>query len=121
MLSMIGLPWMTTGAGALVCIGLASFFVTLPLALMTFVTQMVTPANMRGVLAGVYVVGTNVLGLGLGPTLVAGTTDFVLGDPDKVHVALTLVSLVVAPVALVFLASGMRALARWHREHGLAA
>ncbi len=115
--SMIGLPFVSSGGAALVCIGLASFFVTLPLALMTFVTQMVTPANMRGVLAGTYVVATNVLGLGLGPTLVAATTDYILADPDKVHVALTLVSMVVAPIALICLASGMRALAVWHHQN----
>ena len=114
MLSMILLPWADSGEMALVCIGLASYFVTLPLALMTYVTQMVTPANMRGVLAGTYVVGTNVLGLGLGPTLVAGTTDFILADANQVHIALTMVSLAVAPIALVTLASGMRALGDWH-------
>ena len=116
-LSMVLLPWQTSGTGALVCIGLASFFVTLPLALMTFVTQTVTPRDMRGVLAGIYVVGTNVLGLGLGPTLVAGTTDYVLRDPDQVHISLTIVSVLVAPIAGLLLYSGMRSLGAWQREH----
>lgn len=116
-LSMVALPWQTHGTGALVCIGLASFFVTLPLALMTFVTQTVTPRDMRGVLAGMYVVGTNVIGLGLGPTLVAGTTDYVLRDPDQVHLSLTIVSVCVAPIAGLLLFSGMRSLGAWQREH----
>lgn len=116
-LSMATLPLQTTGEGALVCIGLASFFVTLPLALMTFVTQTVTPREMRGVLAGLYVVGTNVIGLGLGPTLVAATTDYVLNDPNKVHVSLMIVSVCVAPIAMVLLWSGMRALGEWEREN----
>ena len=117
-LSMVSLPLQTSGTGALVCIGFASFFVTLPLALMTFVTQTVTPPDMRGVLAGMFVVGTNVIGLGLGPTLVAATTDYVLRDPDQVHVSLTIVSVCVAPVAMLLLLSGMRALAAWQEEHG---
>ncbi|HEY5680187.1 MAG TPA: MFS transporter [Pseudomonadales bacterium] len=116
-LSMVTLPFQTSGAGALVCIGLASFFVTLPLALMTFVTQTVTPRNMRGVLAGFFVVGTNVIGLGLGPTLVAATTDYVLGDPGKVHVSLMIISVCVAPVAMLLLWSGMRALGEWERQN----
>jgi len=115
MLTMATLPLQQTGTGAMVCIGAASFFVTLPLALMTYVTQTVTPANMRGVLAGLYVVGTNVIGLGLGPTLVASTTDYLLGDPGKVHVSLMIVSLAVAPIAMLLMFSGMRALAAWHR------
>ena len=112
-LSIGSLPWQTTGVGALVCIGFASYFVTLPLALMTYVTQMVSPSNMRGVMSGVYVVGTNVIGLGLGPTLVGGTTDFILADPNKVHISLTIVSVVVAPIAMLLLMSGMRALGQW--------
>jgi MFS family permease len=117
MLSMCSLPWQDSGAGALVCIALASYFVTLPLALMTFILQTVTPRNMRGVVAGMYVVCTNVIGLGLGPTLVAGTTDYILSDPNRVHVSLTLVALVVAPVAMLLLMSGMRAFGQWHLRY----
>ncbi|MEQ9001983.1 MAG: MFS transporter, partial [Pseudomonadales bacterium] len=116
MLAMGSLPWQTSGAGALVCVALASYFVTLPLALMAYVTQMVTPNTMRGVLAGLYVVCTNVIGLGLGPTLVAVTTDYVVGDPARVHVSLTLVTMVVAPVALVLMVSGMAAFRVWHER-----
>ena len=115
-LSLVTLPWQTEASGALLCIGAASFFVTLPLALMTFVTQMVTRPDMRGVFAGLFVVGTNVFGLGLGPTLVAVTTDYVLRDVNQVHTALTLVAMVVAPIAMALLISGMRALGAWQRE-----
>ena len=121
MLSMASLPWQATGAGALVCIALASYFVTLPLALMAYVTQMVTPNTMRGVLAGLYVVCTNVIGLGLGPTLVAVTTDYLVGDPARVHVSLALVSFVVAPVALLLMVSGMTAFRVWHARFAAGA
>jgi len=113
MLSIVSLPWQTTGTAALVCIGLASFFVTLPLALMTLVLQIVTPNDMRGVVAGFFVVIANVLGLGLGPTLVAATTDYILADPNRVHVSLTAVCMIVAPIALALMMSGMRAMNDW--------
>lgn len=113
--SMASLPWAESGGAALIRIGAASFFVTLPLALMTYIIQMVSPANMRGVLSGCYVVGTNVLGLGLGPTLVATSTDFLFADPAKVHLSLTLVSVCVAPIALLLFLSGMSAFARWQK------
>lgn len=121
MLSICSLPWQTTGSAALVCIGLASFFVTLPLALMTLVLQIVTPNEMRGVVAGIFVVSANVLGLGLGPTLVAATTDYILADPNRVHVSLTVVSMSVAPIALLLIMSGMRAMNDWGVRQNAAA
>jgi len=121
MLSICSLPWQTTGAAALVCIGLASFFVTLPLALMTLVLQLVTPNEMRGVVAGILVVIANVLGLGLGPTSVAVITDYVLADPSRVHISLTVVSMIVAPIALLLIMSGMRAMNDWGVRQNAAA
>lgn len=109
-LCMFGLLWQTTGTGVLVCVALASFFVSMPLALMAYVIQIVTPANMRGVMTGVYVVSNNVLGLGLGPTLVAVTTDYIFQDSNMVHISLAAVSLVVAPMAVILLASGRASL-----------
>ncbi len=116
MISIIGLPWQSNAVGALLCIGCASFFVTLPLALITYTLQTVTPNEMRGVIAGVYVVSTNIIGLGLGPTLVAAVTDYFFADPDRVADALTIVCVVVAPIAMLLLISGMHALGTWRRQ-----
>ena len=119
-ISMAFLPFQTDAFGALVCIGFASFFVALPLALMTYVIQTVTPGNMRGVVSGVYVATSNILGLALGPTMVAATTDYVFQDPAQVHLSLALVSVIVAPIAFILMASGMKPLAEWHRNNILA-
>jgi MFS family permease len=108
MVSMVSLPWQESPRGALVCVACASFFVTLPLALMTMALQTVTPTNMRGLVAGLYVVTTNVIGLAIGPTLVASFTDLVFQDPIAVGQSLTVVSLLVAPVAMILLATGMK-------------
>jgi MFS family permease len=120
MVSMSMLPFQDDAFGALVCIGFASFFVALPLALMTYIIQIVSPPNMRGVIAGMYVATSNILGLALGPTLVAAATDYIFQDPAQVHLSLTLVSVIVAPIAFVLLASGMKPLADWHRENAMA-
>jgi MFS family permease len=105
-LSLATLPFMETGAMALVSIGCASFSVTLPLALITTVMQEVTPNNMRGVVNGAYVVTTNVLGLALGPTLVAVTTDYVFEDTQAVAKSLALVAIIVGPIAMYLLNLG---------------
>ena len=107
-LALLSLPFQESGQAALVSIGIASFSVTLPLALITTVMQEVTPNNMRGVVNGMYVVTTNVLGLALGPTLVAASTDYIFSDSMAVAKSLALVSVVVGPVAVLLLNSGRR-------------
>jgi MFS family permease len=107
-LCLITLPWISSGGAALTAIAAASFSVTLPLALITTTMQEVTPNAMRGVVNGLYVVTTNVLGLALGPTLVAASTDYVFQDTNAVAKSLALVSSVMGPVAMLLLASGMK-------------
>ena len=114
------LPLQPTGERALVCIFMASFSVTLPLALITTVMQEVTPNNMRGVVNGTYVVTTNVLGLALGPTLVAASTDFVFQDTQSVAKSLALVSIVVGPVAMLLLNQGRRSYIEFQARAGSA-
>ncbi len=107
------LRWIDTPQMALIAIAGASFSVTLPLALITTVMQDVTPNAMRGVVNGLYVVTTNVLGLALGPTLVAASTDYLYADPQAVAQSLALVALFVGPVAILLLWSGMAAYRRY--------
>lgn len=106
--SLATLPLQSSGEMALVSIGCASFFVTLPLALITTVMQEVTPNNMRGVVNGMYVVTTNVLGLALGPTLVAASTDYIFQDTMAVAKSLALVAVIVGPIAVYLLNQGRR-------------
>jgi MFS family permease len=105
---LVALPWQDNATIALVCIAGASFSVTLPLALITSSMQLVTPNEMRGVVSGMYVVTNNVLGLALGPTLVALSTDYIFADTTAVAKSLGLVSLVVGPIAVALLAVGVK-------------
>lgn len=81
---------------ALVFIAIISFLVPLPLSLVATALQAVTPNHMRGVIIGVYVVTGNLLGLGLGPTLVALSTDYIFTDPTAVGMSLALVGSTIA-------------------------
>ena len=107
--SLLLLPWQADPYAGLACVFGASFFVTLPLALMTSSMQMVTPNDMRGVVSGLYVVTTNVIGLALGPTLVAASTDYLFADPKAVAKSLALVAAVIGPLAAGLLLQGHRA------------
>ena len=108
-LALLSLPLQTSGELALVCIFVASFAVTLPLALITTVMQEITPNDMRGVVNGSYVVTTNVLGLALGPTLVAASTDYIFEQSTAVAKSLALVAIIVGPLAIILLNQGRRA------------
>ena len=54
------------------------------------------------------------MGLALGPTLVAGTTDYILNDLNSVHLSLALVAIIVGPVASLLFARGMKPLRTLH-------
>lgn len=101
---------------ALLLIGVASFWITFPFALITAALQRVTPNEMRGLVAGVYVVMVSVMGLGLGPTLVAVLTDSVFQDPAAVGKSLAVMFAAVGPLAVGLLASGMGSYAATLRE-----
>lgn len=95
---------------ALLCIALVSFLVPLPLALVATCIQSVTPNRMRGVLVGSHVVTVNVIGLALGPTLVAFSTDYIFADRQAVGYSLALVGTLACIIGLILLGRALRPL-----------
>ncbi len=95
------------GTAALICVAAASFFVTLPLALITNALQIVTPNEMRGTVAGFYVVTVNLIGMGVGPTAVAFIMQNVLQDQAAIAPAMAIMGLIVAPIAIFLFARAM--------------
>ena len=61
--------------------------------------QIITPNQMRGQVAALYILVINGIGLGLGPTLVGALTDFVMRDEARLGDALTILFAVLAPAA----------------------
>ena len=115
-LSLLLVAMQSTSEMALIFIACASFSVTLPLALITTVMQEVTPNEMRGVINGLYVVTTNVVGLALGPTLVAVATDYIFQDALAVAKSLALVALIVGPIAVTLFVLGAKPYAHYRRQ-----
>lgn len=93
---------------ALACVALSSYLVTLPLALFASGLQSATPNEMRGFVAGLYVLTVNLIGMGLAPMAVAIVTDFVFADPLAVGKSLAVVAGVAVPAALIFFLLGMQ-------------
>ena len=96
------------GMNCLIFLALASFFVTIPLPQLAVTLQTISPNKMRGLVAGIFVVSGNVMGMGLGPTFVAFFTENVFQDPMSVGLSMGLLGLVSAPIALVIYLNGYR-------------
>ena len=102
------LPFQNDSFYALICIAIASFCIPLPLAVVTTIMQEVTPNSMRGVVNGMYVVSTNVIGLAIGPFLVAFGTDYIFNDPKLIAYSLSLVAIIVAPIGTILFCIGIK-------------
>jgi MFS family permease len=82
-----------------------SLALVVPLTLLTTISlgtlpstqQAMTPPRIRGLVAAFGVFTVNLIGLGLGPTLIALVTDHVFHDPSRLRYSLA----IVAPVALL--------------------
>jgi MFS family permease len=72
--------------------------------------QVMTPNQMRGQVMAVYLFLANLIGLGLGPTVVAAMTDFVFRSDAAIGQSLALAGAVLCPIAALILASGMKAI-----------
>lgn len=71
--------------------------------------QEITPASMRAQTSALYLFVVNLIGLGLGPTFVAGLTDYVFRDELLIGRSILVVSMVGLIGAIITFASGMPA------------
>jgi MFS family permease len=92
---------------SLVLIGGFLFFVSMPYGAAAAALQIITPGRMRATASALYLCLINLLGLGIGPTLVALATDRVFGSDLAVGKSLALVSLVCAPLGGLLIAWGL--------------
>ena len=74
--------------------------------------QLITPNEVRAQITAVYFFLANLIGLGLGPTLVALGTDFVFGSDAALNRSIALVAAVFLPVAALVLWLGLKPYAR---------
>ena len=95
---------------ALVLITGASYLVTFPLALFATGLQSASPNEMRGLMAGCFVLSTNLIGLALGPTSVALASDYIFESTQAVGSSLALVGATVLPLAVLLLWRGLSAI-----------
>jgi len=95
---------------ALILVAGASYWVTFPLALFATGLQNASPNELRGLMAGCYVLTTNLIGLALGPFSVALVSDYIFGDAQAVGKSLALVGTVFLPMAALLIWRGLKAM-----------
>ncbi len=93
---------------ALLLVAVLVFFLTFPQGTNVAAFQLITPNEMRGQVSAIFLLLTNVCGLGLGATSVALLTDFFFGAPERVNESLALMTLLVGTPALVLLTLGLK-------------
>jgi len=84
-----------------------NFHVLAPAALIA-----ITPNQVRGQISAIYVFMLNIIGVGIGPSLVAASTDFLYGSDLAVGKSLVLVASTLGPLGAILFYSGMKAYRR---------
>ena len=90
----------------------AIFSAAMPFGAGAAAIQEITPNQMRGQVAAVYLFAINLAGIGLGPTVVASFTDLVFGRDEAVGQSLAALVAIGVPLALLCLVGGLGAYRR---------
>src|SRR5262249_13874301 len=70
--------------------------------------QEITPSRMRGQMAAIFALLVNIVGQGLGPTLVALFTNYLFEDEQALQKSLALTAALAMPIGIALLWSGVR-------------
>jgi MFS family permease len=84
------------------------FFMSMPFGVAPAAIQQMMPNTMRAQATAFYLFVINLLGIGLGPTIVAALTEDVFRDPKAVHLSLLVVGAVSFALAIVMLWAGLK-------------
>lgn len=103
----IAVGFVQTDAQAIVALSLAVFFSAFQGGIAVGALQLMTPNRLRGQVAAVYFLVANLLGLGLGPTVVAMATDYVFGYDAAIGLSIALCGGVLCPLGAFILWRGL--------------
>ena len=84
------------------------FLASAPFGVAPAAIQQMMPNEMRGQATAIYMFSVNVIGLGLGPTIVALVNDYVFRDDNAIRYSLLIVGLLAQLLAALFLWRGLR-------------
>jgi len=92
------------------------FFVSFPFGPAASALQMVSPSRMRAQISAVYLFVVNLTGIGFGGTATALVTDYVYGDPMKLHYAMASIAAFGGLLAIGLLAFSIQPFRTLHTQ-----
>ncbi len=101
-------PLLSSGRWAAVLLAPLLFFSSMPIGLAPAAIQQLMPNTMRAQASALYLFVINLIGLGLGPTVVAAMTEDVFRDKNAVHLSLLVVGVVAHVIATALLWGGLK-------------
>ncbi len=104
----VALGFVDSAALGIVVMSLAVFFSAFQGGIAGGTLQLMTPNRLRGQVIALYLLVANLIGLGLGPTVLAATTDFVFGYDEAIGKSIALCAAVLCPLGGVIMWSGLR-------------
>lgn len=93
-------PLFPSLTGSLICFAIREFFIVFPYPLAAAAIQLATPNKMRGQMAALYFLTINIIGLGLGPTVVGLMSDHIFTEAGGVRYSLAVVATATLPFAI---------------------
>lgn len=104
----VAYPLMPEAAWSAVLVAPAIFFSSVPFGVAPAAIQRMMPNTMRAQATAVYLFVINLIGMGLGPTVVAALTEDVFRDKQAVHYSLAIVGGVSQTLAGILLLAGLK-------------
>lgn len=95
----LGMGWVEQANLGLICLAGATFFSAFQGGIAAGTLQLMTPGPMRAQVAALYFLLANLIGIGLGPTVVAVLTDFVFANDAAIGQSLALSAAILIPLA----------------------
>jgi MFS family permease len=108
----IAMPLVPSSSVAAALLVPALFFSAMPWGIAPAAIQEVMPNQMRGQGSAVYLFVINLVGLGLGPTVLPLMTDYVFADEMQVHLSLLVTTLAAHLISGVLIFAGLDAFRR---------
>lgn len=116
----LALGFVTSDVLGIVMMALAIFFSAFQGGLSSGTLQLMVPNRMRGQVTAVFQLVANLIGLGLGPTVVAATTDYVFGYDEAIGKSIALSAAVLCPLGGLILWRSLPAIRRQIAEQAEA-
>lgn len=105
---LVAAPLMDDAIMAMVLVAPGIFLVSLPFGVAPAALQVITPNQMRAQVSALYLFVANIIGLAIGPTVVALITDYGFGDDLALRYSLAIMGGVTAPLSALALGLGLK-------------